>query len=89
MHAIRIDRSKPLADEPHTGHNRYHPDIEPVRRLRAVPLRRWPRVTLPLPNLLKHCRWPSPALTPARVQYPQQVGPVAPSLLDKSSSLAQ
>src|SRR5260221_8308375 len=30
MHAIRIDRSKPLADEPHVGHNRYHPDIEPV-----------------------------------------------------------
>jgi len=30
MHAIRIDRSKPLSAEPHTGHNRYHPDIEPV-----------------------------------------------------------
>jgi formamidase len=30
MHAIRIDRSKPLADEPHLGHNRYHPDIAPV-----------------------------------------------------------
>ena len=30
MHAIRIDRSKPLAAEPHCGHNRYHPDIEPV-----------------------------------------------------------
>jgi len=30
MRAIRIDRSKPLAEEPHTGHNRYHPDIEPV-----------------------------------------------------------
>jgi formamidase len=30
MHAIRIDRSKPLAEEPRTGHNRYHPDIEPV-----------------------------------------------------------
>src|SRR3954452_4927224 len=30
MHAIRIDRSKPLAAEPHVGHNRYHPDIEPV-----------------------------------------------------------
>ena len=29
MHAIRIDRSKPLAAEPHTGHNRYHPGIEP------------------------------------------------------------
>ncbi|HXX12266.1 MAG TPA: acetamidase/formamidase family protein [Burkholderiales bacterium] len=30
MQAIRIDRSKPLAAEPHTGHNRYHPDIDPV-----------------------------------------------------------
>ena len=30
MHAIRIDRSKPLADEPHCGHNRYHPDIAPA-----------------------------------------------------------
>jgi formamidase len=30
MHAIRIDRKKPLAEEPHIGHNRYHPDIPPV-----------------------------------------------------------
>src|ERR1700730_10383005 len=30
MHAIRIDRNKPLAAEPHLGHNRYHPDIAPV-----------------------------------------------------------
>jgi formamidase len=30
MHAIRIDRTKPLAVEPHCGHNRYHPDIAPV-----------------------------------------------------------
>ena len=30
MQTIRIDRSKPLSEEPHTGHNRYHPDIEPV-----------------------------------------------------------
>ena len=30
MHAIRIDRNKPLAEEPHLGHNRYHPDILPV-----------------------------------------------------------
>ena len=30
MHAIRIDRTKPLAKEPHCGHNRYHPDIPPV-----------------------------------------------------------
>jgi formamidase len=29
MHSIRIDRRKPLAEEPHCGHNRYHPDIEP------------------------------------------------------------
>src|SRR5207248_4951920 len=33
MHAIRIDRSKPLAEEPHLGHNRYHPDIEPVAEI--------------------------------------------------------
>jgi formamidase len=30
MHAIRIDRGKPAAEEPHLGHNRYHPDIAPV-----------------------------------------------------------
>ena len=30
MHAIRIDRTKPLAAEPSTGHNRYHPDIAPL-----------------------------------------------------------
>lgn len=30
MHAIRIDRAKPLAAEPHCGHNRYHPDIAPA-----------------------------------------------------------
>lgn len=30
MHAIRIDRSKPLAKEPHLGHNRFHPKIEPI-----------------------------------------------------------
>ncbi len=29
-HAIRIDRTKPLAAEPHSGHNRYHPDIAPI-----------------------------------------------------------
>src|SRR5579872_5828129 len=27
--AIRIDRSKRLAHEPHCGHNRYHPEIAP------------------------------------------------------------
>jgi hypothetical protein len=30
MHAIRIDQKKPLAEKPHIGHNRYHPDIAPV-----------------------------------------------------------
>ena len=30
MHAIRIDRRKSLAAQPRLGHNRYHPDIEPV-----------------------------------------------------------
>jgi formamidase len=30
MHELRIDRSKPLAEEPRLGHNRYHPDLEPV-----------------------------------------------------------
>ena len=30
MHAIRIDRSKPLAQEPRSGHNRYHPEIAPA-----------------------------------------------------------
>ncbi len=30
MHAIRIDRAKPLAEEPRSGHNRYHPEIAPV-----------------------------------------------------------
>jgi formamidase len=30
MHAVRIDRNKPLASEPHSGHNRYHPDIPPI-----------------------------------------------------------
>jgi formamidase len=29
-HIVRIDRRKPLRDEPHTGHNRWHPDIPPV-----------------------------------------------------------
>src|SRR5260221_5712281 len=30
MHSIRIDGGKPLAEEPHLGHNRYPPDIAPV-----------------------------------------------------------
>jgi formamidase len=32
-HAVRIDRGKPLRDEPHTGHNRWHPDIPPLLRV--------------------------------------------------------
>jgi formamidase len=28
--SIAIDRAKPLKDEPHKGHNRWHPDIPPV-----------------------------------------------------------
>ena len=30
---IRIDRSKTLAEEPDTGHNRWHPDIPPILRV--------------------------------------------------------
>jgi formamidase len=30
MHSIRINRAKHLAHEPHTGHNRFHPDITPA-----------------------------------------------------------
>jgi len=30
MKSITIDRSKRLKEEPHTGHNRWHPDIPPV-----------------------------------------------------------
>jgi len=30
MHAIRIDRGKPLAAEAHCGHNRWHPDLAPA-----------------------------------------------------------
>jgi hypothetical protein len=29
-HAVSIDQSKPLSEEPGTGHNRWHEDIEPV-----------------------------------------------------------
>ena len=28
--SIEIDRKKRLRDEPHKGHNRWHPDIAPV-----------------------------------------------------------
>jgi formamidase len=30
---VAIDRSKHLADEPHTGHNRWHPDLTPVQEV--------------------------------------------------------
>ena len=30
MKCVRIDRNKRLKDEPHTGHNRWHPDIPPI-----------------------------------------------------------
>jgi len=33
VHEIRIDRNKTLADEPCTGHNRWHPDIPPVLKV--------------------------------------------------------
>ena len=30
MKTVTIDRSRPLRDEPKTGHNRWHPDIPPA-----------------------------------------------------------
>lgn len=30
MKVVTIDRSKHLCDEPHTGHNRWHPDLSPI-----------------------------------------------------------
>src|SRR5205085_11025322 len=33
MKTIAIDRAKRLRDEPHTGHNRWHPDIAPIVEL--------------------------------------------------------
>ncbi len=30
MKIVEIDRSKPLSAQPHTGHNRWHPDIPPI-----------------------------------------------------------
>jgi len=29
-HYVKIDKSKTLAEEPHTGHNRWHEDIPPI-----------------------------------------------------------
>ncbi|MBA2446623.1 MAG: acetamidase/formamidase family protein, partial [Chloroflexi bacterium] len=33
-HEVRIDRSKTLAEQPETGHNRWHEAIPPVLRVR-------------------------------------------------------
>jgi formamidase len=33
VHEIRIDRHKSLGDEPHTGHNRWRPDIPPALKV--------------------------------------------------------
>ena len=30
MKSININRTKRLREEPHTGHNRWHPDITPI-----------------------------------------------------------
>jgi formamidase len=30
VHRVSVDRSKPLAEQPSVGHNRWHPDIPPV-----------------------------------------------------------
>ncbi len=35
MKSIEIDRSKPLRDQPGTGHNRFHPDIPPILEAEA------------------------------------------------------
>jgi len=32
-HRVEIDRSKPLREEPASGHNRWHPDIPPILRV--------------------------------------------------------
>ena len=34
-HRIAIDRTGRLRDEPHTGHNRWHPDVEPIAAVAA------------------------------------------------------
>ncbi|MHB1999600.1 MAG: acetamidase/formamidase family protein, partial [Solirubrobacteraceae bacterium] len=34
MLELRIDASRPLAQDPGTGHNRWHPAIEPLLRVR-------------------------------------------------------
>jgi len=30
MKSIEIDRGKRLRDQPATGHNRFHPDVQPI-----------------------------------------------------------
>jgi formamidase len=35
MKSIEIDRSKRLKQEPHTGHNRWHPDVPPILEVEA------------------------------------------------------
>ena len=35
MKSITIDRSKSIKEEPHSGHNRWHPDIPPVLEVDA------------------------------------------------------
>src|ERR1700720_985116 len=30
IYHIAIDRTKPLSSQPETGHNRWHPDIQPI-----------------------------------------------------------
>src|SRR3989442_12034667 len=35
VHRVSVDLSKPLAQEPQTGHNRWHPAIPPI--VRAAP----------------------------------------------------
>ncbi|MGE0058042.1 MAG: acetamidase/formamidase family protein, partial [Dehalococcoidia bacterium] len=30
MKTITIDRSKHIREQPHTGHNRWHPNVEPI-----------------------------------------------------------
>ena len=32
-HAVKIDRSKSLAEQPGTGHNRWHEGIPPILRI--------------------------------------------------------
>ena len=34
MHRFTIDRGKRLSEAPHTGHNRFHPDLEPILEVR-------------------------------------------------------